>query len=99
MTETRQDSSKPVLDHTHSIVRRIGLAQLPLACIFLRFVQVGEEGWLGRWPWAPLARYRTLIQSDELWRLCVAQDGLFRVSDRFEVSGTMYVFFASVAFM
>jgi hypothetical protein len=27
------------LDHTHSLARRIGLAQLPLACIATRFLQ------------------------------------------------------------
>ena len=39
VTETRHDASKPILDHTHSLARRIGLAQLPLACIVTRFMQ------------------------------------------------------------
>ncbi len=39
MTETRHDTTKPILDHTHSLARRIGLAQLPLACIVTRFMQ------------------------------------------------------------
>jgi Mg-chelatase subunit ChlI len=39
VTESRHDASRPVLDHTHSLARRIGLAQLPLACIVARFLQ------------------------------------------------------------
>jgi hypothetical protein len=39
VTETRHDTTKPILDHTHSLARRIGLAQLPLACIVTRFMQ------------------------------------------------------------
>jgi hypothetical protein len=40
VTEARSDASQPVLDHTHSLARRIGLAQLPLAAIAARFLQV-----------------------------------------------------------
>ena len=40
VTEARHDSSRPLLDHTHSLARRIGLAQLPLAAIAARFLQV-----------------------------------------------------------
>jgi hypothetical protein len=39
VTETRHDTSRPLLDHTHSLARRIGLAQLPLACTVVRFLQ------------------------------------------------------------
>lgn len=39
MTETRHDTTRPLLDHTHSLARRIGLAQLPLACTVVRFLQ------------------------------------------------------------
>ncbi len=39
MTEARFDRSRPILDQTHSLARRIGLAQLPLACIVTRFMQ------------------------------------------------------------
>lgn len=40
VTEARHDfRSRPVLDRTHSLARRIGLAQLPLACIVMRFLQ------------------------------------------------------------
>jgi len=39
VTEARSDASRPVLDHTHSLARRMGLAQLPLACIVVRFLQ------------------------------------------------------------
>jgi len=40
VTEARHDTSQPVLDHTHSLARRIGLAQVPLAAIAARFLQV-----------------------------------------------------------
>ncbi len=39
VTEARHDKSQPILDHTHGLARRIGLAQLPLACIATRFMQ------------------------------------------------------------
>ena len=40
VTETRHNEGQPILDHTHSVTRRVGLAQLPFACIFCRFIQV-----------------------------------------------------------
>eukprot|EP00617_Octactis_speculum_P015926 CAMPEP_0185754512 /NCGR_PEP_ID=MMETSP1174-20130828/13160_1 /TAXON_ID=35687 /ORGANISM="Dictyocha speculum, Strain CCMP1381" /LENGTH=284 /DNA_ID=CAMNT_0028432763 /DNA_START=334 /DNA_END=1189 /DNA_ORIENTATION=- len=40
VTETRHDENgRGILDHTHILTHRLGLAQLPLACVFARFSQ------------------------------------------------------------
>jgi hypothetical protein len=34
-----------ILDHTYAITRRVGLAQLPLACVALRYLQIATGSW------------------------------------------------------
>lgn len=60
VTETRHDTTKPILDHTHSLARRIGLAQLPLACIVARFLQDVWTRFLGQHHVSPGGQARIL---------------------------------------
>ena len=60
VTETRHDTTKPILDHTHSLARRIGLAQLPLACIVARFLQDVWTRFLGQHHFSPGGQVRIL---------------------------------------
>jgi len=69
VTEARHDfRSRPVLDHTHSLARRIGLAQLPLACTAMRFMQD---------VWARVVRRFGVSGYDQAKFLCLAYAALF----------------------
>jgi len=38
-----------ILDHTFAVTRRLGLAQIPMACVVLRYLSIALVSFLGRW--------------------------------------------------